>query len=59
MTSVSPRPTLKEEEVLEANRSFVRHVESEQDVEGTHRSALPVSKQVLNCLAGVPNSYTP
>ena len=51
--------TLNEEEVFEAKRSFVMQVESEHELDGTQRSALPVSKQVLNCFAGVPRSKTP
>lgn len=30
-----------------------------QDVEGTHVSELPVSKQPVNCLGGVPSWNTP
>ncbi len=30
-----------------------------QDVEGTHVSELPVSKQPVNCLGGFPSSNTP
>ena len=37
----------------------VRHEGFTHDVDGTQVSELPVSKQPVNCVAGVPNWNTP